>query len=301
MLVDLEIVGDERDLQLLAAQAAAQRLERGPRALERLVRGLLLSRRQRTWPGGGWPGTRGSAGRAPGAARACSRTPRAPVRARPRGSGAAPGAAGRAWPCWAERVAEVVEGGQRTAAAPRPAVLVVEDQRPVEIDERQPRRVALARERRARLDQQRERAPALPCWPDGDGAESERPRRLVADAHPLEPRVGVLRHLGRLRAEVQLEVDLGEVHPAQRGLVVVAQRLRRSARLAQQLDGAAVLAAEEVQVRDVVVGERDQLRHALPLAERARLDVGVERARVIAEADEAQGHVAERAAPPSTS
>ena len=66
-------------------------------------------------------------------------------------------------------------------------------------------------------------------------------------------------HLTCVDAQIQLEVDLREIEQRERGVIAVAGPLRRGGRRVEKLDGAAVLAAQVVEPRDVVVGLGDGL------------------------------------------
>ena len=76
-------------------------------------------------------------------------------------------------------------------------------------------------------------------------------------------------------------------------MVGVAQHARALARGLVELEGARVLAAEVMEVGDVVVGLDDEPRQAVRVGEAARLLVQGESAREIVQADLAHGQVAQ--------
>ena len=298
-LVDLELVLHERDLQLLAAQAAAQRLQE---ALGAPV-GVVGARRARAaacsiWPahvveleaeGGQVERGRGPARRRRTAARAASSSPmRRAMRARSsRHRMALLASAGDA---------EGLQGGLAVAARLEQAARPRKDQRLVEVEQRGPDRVLLGDEQRARLRAQLEGAQDLALLAVGDGEVAEGLGRLVADAAAAgSPAMASSAISAASVAEVQLEVDLGEVEQAQRGEVRVAQRLgrRRASPSAPRWRGRIG--------RGSSTGRRCCSRpgptsRGMPvlLAERARPLVRLQGAREVVQADEAHRHVAER-------
>ena len=100
-------------------------------------------------------------------------------------------------------------------------------------------------------------------------------------------------HLARFLAQVQLQVHVGKVQMTESKVIAIARGFARTPRRVQHFDRLRVFPAQAVEVGDVVVGLRDQQRHVVLLANRARPLVGGEGARKIVEADQAHGHVAE--------
>ena len=264
--VDLELVLHERDLQLLAAQAAAQRLQ------ELLGAAVGVVGAGRAVPPPAPPGPRRSgagscrAGRSRparlrgGASQACRAERRSPVRKairarRSRQRMALLATAGDAKDSSADRQ-------WRRDSTRRPGA--EQDQGLVQLEERGPGGVLLARRSSARASRaQPDGAAEVPLLAVGDGEEAEGLRALVAVAEPAEARARLLRHLHRLLAQVQVQVDLGQVQHAQRGEVGVARGAAGLARGLEGFDRASVLPAKVVEVGDVVVGEGDQARHAV--------------------------------------
>src|SRR5882724_10282187 len=76
-------------------------------------------------------------------------------------------------------------------------------------------------------------------------------------------------------------------------VVSVADLFRIEASSPHHRDRPAVLPAQVIQIRNVVVGLRYEQRHAVLFAKLARLLIRIERARKLIEADVACGHIAE--------
>src|SRR5258707_1947519 len=76
-------------------------------------------------------------------------------------------------------------------------------------------------------------------------------------------------------------------------MISIAGYLAGAASSKKHFDGAAVFAAEVVQVGDVVIGLIAQQRHSIAFTQIPRFLVAVQRPRKIVQADEAHGHVME--------
>src|SRR5216683_2424805 len=76
-------------------------------------------------------------------------------------------------------------------------------------------------------------------------------------------------------------------------MISIAGYLAGAASSKKHFDGAAVFAAEVVQVGDVVIGLIAQQRHSIAFTQIPRFLVAIQRPRKIVQADEAHGHVME--------
>ena len=99
--------------------------------------------------------------------------------------------------------------------------------------------------------------------------------------------------LPSFRVQVQVEINFRQVQIAQRQLVTVFCLFCARGGIAKHLDGTAKLSPQKIQIGDVVVGIRDQDRHAFLLAVLARDPVELQCLGKIIQADIAQRQVAE--------
>jgi len=108
-----------------------------------------------------------------------------------------------------------------------------------------------------------ERVNCFPLLAIGDRFVCQRFRGLITHAQFFEPQKTFLRHLPRFFAQVQLEVNLRKVEMAECEMISIAvtSQARRVAK--KHFDGAAVFAAEVVQVGDVVIRLIAQQRHSV--------------------------------------
>ncbi len=128
----------------------------------------------------------------------------------------------------------------------------------------------------------------------GDGRKRQRLGAFVAEAQFLEGVVGGASQFSCFAVQIQLEIKFGKIQIAQSQLIRVGGLLRADRSLAQHLDGAPEFTAQKIQVRDVVVGIRDQDRHAFLLTVLASLAMEIESLGEIVQADAAEREVAER-------
>ena len=103
--------------------------------------------------------------------------------------------------------------------------------------------------------------------------------------------MGLLGHLARVHAQIELEIDLREIEQRERGVIAVARSLRRGGRRVQQLDGAAVFTTQVVEPGDVVVGLPDGLIQAALRGQPSRLFVCGERVAEIVQGRQRDGLV----------
>ena len=87
------------------------------------------------------------------------------------------------------------------------STLVAEHERLVQVDDRWPDGITLSLEAATRLAEQLQGPDGLALLTERDGTVGQRPRCLIAIAKPIEFNLGFLRHLGRLFAEVEFDVD----------------------------------------------------------------------------------------------
>ena len=144
------------------------------------------------------------------------------------------------------------------------AALLMEDEGPVDVDERGPELVALAHEHRPRALEEAQRPRGFALAAHAHGEVGQRLGRLVRHLEALEPGQGLLGQGHALLEEVQLEVQLRLVEVAQRAMVGIAEGLRARPRGLVELEGHRVFAAEVVQVGDVVVGLHHQAGQSVP-------------------------------------
>ena len=123
------------------------------------------------------------------------------------------------------------------------------------------------------------------------GFEGQRLRLLVSHAETLKFGIRFACKVPRLGAQIQVEIKFGEIKIAERVMVAVADLVARHARRAEHVNRAAVFAAEEIQVCDVVVGLRNQAWHAVFLADLPRFLIGSQRLREFPHADQAHRQV----------
>ncbi len=188
---------------------------------------------------------------------------------------------------------EELEGGQAGTAGLEEAAGVEKDEGLVQLEERRPYGVLLTDEDPPRLREQVEGTEHLPLLAVGDREVRKGFGGLVAHAERPESVDGLLRHLGRVLAEVQLEVDLRQVHRAQARQIGIAQLPTGFARRLERVDGTAVLPAEVVQIGDVVVREGHQSGHSMRFAEDSGAAMGLEGPGKVVQADQAHRHVAQ--------
>src|SRR4051812_106643 len=132
-----------------------------------------------------------------------------------------------------ERSLEKIE--RLLAGAPRfeQAAFVEQHQRLVKIDQRRPDVVLLLHEQVAPLREELERGKPFAELAESNGAIGERLGSFVSHAEFGEALLRGARGFSRVFAQVQLEVDLGEVEMTEREMVRVAGGAARLARLAQ--------------------------------------------------------------------
>ncbi len=174
----------------------------------------------------------------------------------------------------------------------QPAVLVIH-QGLVEIDGRDPGVVVLAVEELPRAPEEVQRDRGIAVVGQRDRQVGLRLGRLIAHSQLQECLLRAARQVGALFAQFQLEVHLGLIQIAERLPVGVAEFVAVLARRPVELDRVRVLAAQVVQIRDVVIGQHDQERHVVLHAVCTRLRVGIERVAERVEADLAGGGVLE--------
>ena len=189
-----------------------------------------------------------------------------------------------------------IKKGSRTgteAARLKMAPFVEQEKGLVKIEKPGPDEIFFLREHFARLCKQFKGLHSLPLLAISDGFVREGLRGLVTHVQFLKAAKSFVRHFARLLAQVQLEVDVGEVEVAKSEMIRIADGLAGAASRIERLDCAAVFPAQVVQVGNVVVGLRDQQGHAVLFADRAGSPVGGECPGKVVQADEADGHVAE--------
>ena len=84
----------------------------------------------------------------------------------------------------------------------------------IEVDQRLPCMIVLARENGLRLSKQLQCASAVPSAVSRDGKVRSRPGRLECHPQLFEPGFRLLCHKGSFTGKVQLQVDLGLIQPA---------------------------------------------------------------------------------------
>ena len=161
----------------------------------------------------------------------------------------------------------------------------------VEVDERQPDLIPFSGEQLARARKEIERAPCIALMRGHDGKVGDRLRRFVDQPQLLEAGERARRPRVCFVAEVQFQVDLRLIQIAERAVIRVASLLGLLLGGSIQLQRARVLAAHVVEVRDVVIGLRDQKRHVVRLAVPLRFDIGLERVVELIQADRAHRQV----------
>ena len=175
--------------------------------------------------------------------------------------------------------ADLAELRQRTLAeSPNATILPVaeQDQGFIEVHQRQPDAVLLAREQPPCALEQRERFAEVSLGARSDGHVGQRLGHFVIHPEVVEAGHRAFAEESGFLAQVQLEIHLRAVHVAQGAVIGVVQVVAFRLGRAVQVDGARVLAAHVVEVRDVVVRPEDQQRHAVLLAVLACLPVGLE-------------------------
>ena len=173
------------------------------------------------------------------------------------------------------------------------APLVEQYQRFVQVDERRPKQVLVAHEHVFRLREQLDGLERLSGPARGNRCKGKSFRPFVAKPQVLKRLVRGSSQLPSFRVQVQVEINFRQVQIAQRQLVTVFCLFCARGGIAKHLDGTAKLSPQKIQIGDVVVGIRDQDRHAFLLAVLARDPVELQCLGKIIQADVAQRQVAE--------
>ena len=173
------------------------------------------------------------------------------------------------------------------------AALVEQHQRFVQINERRPEQILVAHEHVFRLGEQLDGLKRLPGPARGNRGKGKGFRPFVAKPQVLKRLVRGSSQFPSFRVQVQIEINFRQVQIAKRQLVAVFCLFRARGGIAKHMDGTAKLASQKIQVGDIVVGIRDQDRHAFLLAVLARDPVEFQCLGKVIQADVAQRQVAE--------
>ncbi len=274
-LVERLLVAGEGDLQLVGGELATQALENGLRlAVGRLGGGGVPARLRRL------PGNQTGLELQGGSA-AClqvrERGGAMPVRfarvvARERQPGLQDLAAGHAGRQILRRESGMRQ--PRQAAGLLDAALPGHNPGPVEIHDAAPDAVGLALEAGLALGEQAERLLRQAAAGDRKSPVGERFGGLVLHAQSGEALEGAYRQPLRLQQEVELETDLGLVEVAERPVMPVPLFLAVGPRLLESPQGAGVLAAQVVEIGDVVLDLEGGDGEAVLAEVAARLIIG---------------------------
>src|SRR6185437_15258276 len=107
----------------------------------------------------------------------------------------------------------------------------------------------------------------------------------------LKPQITFVGDVSRFGTQIEFEINFGQIQIAKSEDMSVSVFLALFPCGAEHLDGTAVLAAQVIEVSDVVVALRDEKRHAMLNAHFARALVSAESAREIIQGNQANGHV----------
>ena len=144
------------------------------------------------------------------------------------------------------------------------------------------------------MRKQFQRAPRLAILAVGYGLVGERLGRFVSNLHLLEQQESFFGNFLGFITEIQLNVDIRQVQIAERHEVGVGDFLGGRAGAREHFDGLAIIAAEIVEIGDVVIGDQVDERQIAGLQQHLGALIGFESTREIVHADETHGNVIER-------
>ena len=139
---------------------------------------------------------------------------------------------------------------------------IEEHKRFVKVDQRGPNQIFILDEHLFRLREELDPLKRLPGATGGDGSEGKRFRGLIAETQFQKAFICRVSQLPGFRAEVQLKIDFGQVEVTKGELIGIILFAGAGRSVAQHLNRAPILASQEVEIGDVVVGIGNQDRHA---------------------------------------
>ncbi len=163
----------------------------------------------------------------------------------------------------------------------------------VKINEPRPDQIFFTAEHFAGFGEALERLNGFALLGVSGGFVGEGFRGFVTHAELFEAQETFVSHFAGFLAEVQLQINVGEIQMAEREVIGIADGFAGAAGGVEGFDGVAVFAAKIVEIGDVVIRLGHEERHVVFVTEGAGTLVGGKGAGKIVEADEADGHVAE--------